>query len=267
VQFGRYVVTGKVGEGAAGTVYRALDGDGAVAIKVLRHADATAERRFAREARLAAATRSRHLVPVLDQGPGFFVMPLYDGGSVADRVRRDGPLPPEALVDLAAQVAAGIDALHEVGVVHRDIKPSNVLLARDGTAALADFGLARRPDSTKLTAEGQLVGTSDYLAPEVIAGSDATPASDIYSFGCLLYECAAGTPPFGGRSELQTGYAHLAEPPPDPRVHRPDLPADVALSLLTALEKAPEKRPTTASALARMLHLAGTAAPGGRAGG
>jgi serine/threonine-protein kinase len=156
-------------------------------------------------------------------------------------------------VELAAQLARGLDELHRRGIVHRDVKPSNVLFDTDGRAALSDFGLARAVDSTRLTREGQLLGTPHYLAPELIEGAEATPASDVYALGCLLYECVAGAPPFATRRLTELGFAHLAEPAPDPRDHRPDLPAGVAAALLAALEKDPAARPTTATALARML--------------
>src|SRR5204862_450285 len=125
----------------------------------------------------------------------------------------------------------------------------------EGTAALADFGLARGPDSTRLTAEGQLLGTPHYLAPELIEGGEATRQSDVYALGCVLFECLAGAPPFAGRGAAEIGFAHLTEPPPDPRLLRADLSEGLAHAVLNALEKDPAARPTTATALARMLML------------
>jgi serine/threonine-protein kinase len=171
------------------------------------------------------------------------------------------PLTLAETIRVGAQVARGLDALHAARIVHRDVKPSNVLLDGNGDAALGDFGLARGDDSTQLTHDGQLMGTPHYLAPELIEGGRATAASDVYAFGCVLYECLTGTPPFAGLREAEVGYAHLVEPPPDPRTLLPGLPADVAAALLTALSKQPPSRPTTATALARMLHLAGTPSP------
>lgn len=255
-----YRVLELLGEGAGGAVYRATDGEREVALKLLRSRDDAAMKRFAREARLAAATTSRHLVPVIDHGDGFIVMPLYTGGSLAAHLRQ-GPLSLRRTVDLAAQLASGLDALHGQGVIHRDVKPSNVLLDGTGAAALADFGLARGDGSTQLTQDGQLVGTAHYLAPELISGAPASRASDIYALGCVLYECLAGIPPFSGRSDAELGYAHLVEPPPDPRSRRPELPEEVTVALLTALEKEPSARPPSGTALARMLHLAGRPAP------
>jgi len=256
----RYRVIETLGEGAGGVVYRATDGETEVALKVLRAADPVAQKRFAREARLARESESRHLVQIIDVGDDYLVMPLYEGGSLAAKLAR-GPLSVAETIRLAAQLAQGLDALHARGVIHRDVKSSNVLLDAAGEAVLSDFGLARGADSTQLTREGQLVGSLHYLAPELIEGGPATPASDIYAFGCLLYECVTGAPPFAERGDAELGYAHLVEPPPDPRSRRPELSAELALALLTALEKDSRARPTSATALARMLHLAGTPAP------
>jgi serine/threonine protein kinase len=261
VRIGQYELGGVLGEGAAGVVYRATRDEVEVAVKVLRAADPIAQKRFSREARLTHGLASQHVVRILEVGDDYIVMPLYRGGSLAQRLRAAGPLGVGETVLVAAQLGKGLDALHERGVLHRDVKPSNVLLDEAGSAALADFGLARAADSTRVTRDGQLLGTTSYLAPELIEGADATRATDIYALGCLLYECLVGAPPFTGDGDAELGFAHLVEPPPDPRTRRPDLSADLALALLSALEKDPRSRPTSATALARMLHLAHTAAP------
>jgi serine/threonine protein kinase len=260
-RIGRYRLGPVLGEGATGVVYRATDGESEVAVKVLRAEDPVAQKRFAREARLARASESLHLVPVLEVGESYIVMPFYRGGSLSRRLQAEGRLSLDDTIDLAAQLGKGLDALHACAVVHRDVKPSNVLLDGSGVAALADFGLARGADSTQLTRDGQLVGTVQYLAPELIEGEEATPASDIYALGCVLYECLIGAPPFKGRGLAEVGFAHLFESPPDPREVLPDLSADITLGLLTALEKDPTRRPTSGTAAARMLHLARSAAP------
>jgi serine/threonine-protein kinase len=261
---GRYRLERLLGEGATGLVYLAADEHGgAVAVKLL-HPDHVENRvaraRLLREAKVVQAIDSRHVASVLDvgelEGRVFLVMPYYAGGSLACRVRERGRLELDETAGLAAQLGRGLDALHERGVLHRDIKPSNVLLEADGTAALADFGLARAPDSTRLTRDGQLLGTPYYLAPELIEGREASRATDVYALGCLLYECLAGRPPFTGSTPGEIGYAHLVEAPPDPRELRPDLDTEAALALLTALEKEPSDRPSTATALARMLAVA-----------
>jgi serine/threonine protein kinase len=268
-QVGGYRLERLLGEGASGVVFAALDArDARVALKLLRPelADDDALRaRFVREARLARDIESKHVAPILQlgeaQGLTYLVLPLYAAGSLADRLRTRGRLGVKETVHLGAQLARGLEALHERGIVHRDLKPSNVLFGDDGTAAIADFGLARTPDATRLTLDGQLLGTPHYVAPEVIEGLEATPASDLYALGCVLYECVVGEPPFAGRRLSELGFAHLVEPAPDPRERRPDLPADFAFALLTALEKEPSARPTTPTALVRMLHLACTARP------
>jgi eukaryotic-like serine/threonine-protein kinase len=266
---GDYELELPLGEGASGIVFAARDDRGTrFALKLLRPelgGDARLRARFVREERLARDIESPHVAPILElaesQGLTYLVLPLYEGGSLAALLRARGAMYSDETAQLAAQLARGLDALHERGIVHRDVKPSNVLLAADGTAALTDFGLARMPDSTRLTLDGQVLGTPHYLAPELIEGLEATPASDLYALGCVLYECAVGEPPFAGHRVTELGFAHLAEPPPDPRERRPELSADFALALLTALEKDPSMRPTTPTALARMLHVASSARP------
>jgi len=252
-----YLLQEVIGEGASGVVHLAVTpaGDRA-AVKILRTEhmrDATARTRFVREARLMTKVDSRHVVPILAVGETadtvYLAMPFYDGGSLAGK----GALPLAEVVELASQIGRGLDALHERSIVHRDVKPSNVLLATDGTAALTDFGLALAADSTRVTDTGVLLGTPHYLAPELIAGGDATKQTDIYAFGCVLYELIAGRPPFADAvrpSELS--FAHLVEPMPEIR----GAPADVTLALQSALAKEPGERPTSATALARMLYLA-----------
>jgi eukaryotic-like serine/threonine-protein kinase len=268
---GGYRLEEPLGEGAVGIVFAARDADGRrVALKLLRSElaeDRVVVARFEREARLAHDLGTPHVVPILElgrsEGIEFLAMPYYAGGSLALRLRLLGPLAVNETVDLAAQLGRGLDALHARGVLHRDVKPSNVLLDGEGTAALADFGLARGPDSTRLTAEGQLLGTPHYLAPELIEGREAFRESDVYALGCVLYECLAGEPPFAGRGAAEIGFAHLTEPPPDPRTRRAELPEGLVQAVLTALEKDPAARPTTATALARMLMIGGSSSSPG----
>jgi serine/threonine protein kinase len=266
---GAYRLEEPLGEGAGGVVFRARTrDDAAVAVKVLRperSTDDVLHARFRREARLAREIDSRHVVPILEigelEGVAYLVMPFYTGGSLAARVRSRGRLGLDETVQLAAELGRGLDALHRHGILHRDVKPSNVLLTEDGTAALTDFGLARTADSTRLTEEGQVVGTPHYLAPEVIEGREATNASDVYGLGCVLHECLVGTPPFAGRALAEIAFAHLVDPPPDAHELRPELPPDAGAALLSALAKNPADRPTTGTALARLLHVARTSSP------
>src|SRR5690242_14301097 len=153
---------------------RAPDG-GAVALKLLRAElahDELFRRRFAREARLAAAVDHPNLVRVVDAGEAagraYLATRYVEGSSLAERLREAGPLPVDEALRVVGDVAAGLDALHRAGLVHRDVKPANVLLAPGGEAVLTDFGLARGPASTVLTRAGQLLGSVDYLAPELV---------------------------------------------------------------------------------------------------
>jgi serine/threonine-protein kinase len=268
-RLGRYRLDRLVGEGATGLVYDATADDGArVALKLLRPeraAESVSLARFLREARVAERVDLRHVVRILELGEArgmtYLAMPYYEGGSLADRLRAHGRLGIGETVELAAQLGRGLDELHERGVLHRDVKPSNVLLDATGSAALSDFGLALGTDSTRHTAEGQILGTPHYIAPELIEGLEATEASDVYALGCLLYECLAGEPPFAGHSAAAVGFAHLAEPPPDIRERRTEVSADLAQALLAALGKDPAARPTSGTALARMLHVGRSAAP------
>jgi serine/threonine protein kinase len=250
-----------VGEGATGVVYAARTHAGdRVAVKVLRPEctqDQVARARFLREAAVASSIRSRHVAPILAAGEAagtiYLAMPFYERGSL----KGAGPLELTEAVSLAGQIARGLDALHERSILHRDVKPSNVLVDGEGTAALSDFGLSRMADSTRVTDAGVLLGTPHYLAPELIAGGDATTYSDIYAFACVLYELVTGRPPFADATRpAELAFAHLVDEAPDPREHRPGLPADMSLALTSALAKNPDERPTSATALARMLHLA-----------
>jgi serine/threonine protein kinase len=260
-RLGRYRLGRRLGEGVSGVVFAASRDDrDDLALKLLRPertGEQTVRARFLREAKLASRIDSRHVVPILELGElagiDYLVMPYYPGGSLAQRLREKGPLGLDETVDLAAQLGRGLDALHEQEIVHRDVKPSNVLLTEERTAALSDFGLAR--------ADGQLLGTPDYLAPELIEGAEATVASDLYALGCVLYECLIGAPPFLGRSIAEITYAHLSEPPPDPCEQRAEIPVEVAGALLTALEKDPAGRPTSGTALARMLRIGSSSPP------
>jgi serine/threonine protein kinase len=266
-RLGPYRIEARLGQGGMGIVFRALHDDGrTVALKVLREelaADGAFRRRLAREARAAAEVAHPNLAPVLEAGEAdgrlYLAVGYVEGRSLAERLADGGPLPVDELVRLAAEVGAGLDALHRRGIVHRDVKSANILLAADETAVLGDFGLAKGRAWTVLTRPGQVLGTLDYLAPELIRGEPAGPLSDLYALGCVLYECLAGTPPFAGRGVLRIGMAHLEEEPGDPAAGRSDVPPALSWTVRQALAKDPARRPTSAGALARMLRLA---APG-----
>jgi len=266
---GPYRIEARLGQGGMGVVFRAIHDDGrTVALKVLRDELGTDERfrrRLAHEARAAIAVTHPNLVPVLETGEAdgrlYLAVGYVHGRSLAERLAGDGPLPVADLVRLAGEVGAGLDALHRHGIVHRDVKPGNILLAADGTAVLGDFGLAKSQAWTVLTRTGQVLGTPTYLAPELIRGGSATPLSDLYGLGCVLFECLDGSPPFGGRSVLQVGMAHLQEEPRDPAAGRAEVPPALAWTVRQALAKDPARRPPSVTALTRMLRLAAVDRP------
>jgi serine/threonine-protein kinase len=255
---GRYRLGEAIGSGAVGVVYRAVaePRGTVVALKLLRSELAGSRlyrRRFEHEARVARTVRHRNLVPVLDAGEvdgvPYLATRFVAGPSLAEALRRGGPLALERVLRVAADVAAGLGALHRRKLVHRDVKPANILLAEDGTALLTDFGLAKGEALTLLTAPGQVVGTPQYLAPELVDGSaEASPASDVYALGCVVYECLAGRPPFTGNT-LEIALAHLTDDPPPIET----IAAGLREALLTALRKDPAARPRTPTMYAHLL--------------
>jgi serine/threonine protein kinase len=261
-RLGPFRLKSVLGEGGMGIVFHATrepDGDD-VALKVLRRElthDETYRRRFTHEARAAGEVRHSHLVPVLDAGEAdgrtYLAVAYVAGRSLADRIEKEGPLPLRDVVALTSQVAAGLDALHQRDLVHRDIKPSNIMLDQEGRAAVTDFGLAKGRAYTVLTRPGQVMGTLDYLAPELIKGQPATPASDIYALGCVVFECLTGHAPFAEKTVFQVGAAHLEEMPPDPAADREDAPEGLGWAVLRALEKDPAARPPSVRAYAQMV--------------
>jgi serine/threonine-protein kinase len=265
---GPYRIDALLGEGGMGAVFRATRTDTGelVALKVVKlelAADRLYQQRFLHEARAAAEIHHEHLVNVLDvgeaEGRQYLAMPLVEGRTLEDRIAAEGPLPLDDIVRLAKEVGAGLDALHAAEVIHRDIKPSNIILSTNGSAALTDFGLAKGTGYSRLTQPGQIVGTLDYLAPERIRGEDATPLSDIYALGCVVFEAVSGNAPFGHKSIMQVAFAHLEETPPDPCAERADAPAGFSDAVLTALAKVPPTRPASAGAYAGALEDAARA--------
>jgi serine/threonine protein kinase len=262
VRLGPYVLEELLGEGSMGIVFRASRDDGTVvALKILRpelSGDSAYRRRFEREGRIASTLTHPHLVEVVDRGEAegwtYLASRYVPGESLAERLAREGPLPVEDVVRLAGEVGTALDTLHASELVHRDVKPANVMLAETG-AELTDFGVARGTADSVLTTPGRVVGTVDYLAPEVIRGEPAEPSADVYSLGCLLYECVTGAPPFGSKPFAEAAVAHISEEPPDPSVTRRDLPRQFWTALRHALAKDPSDRPPTATAYALMLRV------------
>ncbi len=261
-QVGPYTVVEPLGAGGVGDVYRATDPDGVeVALKMVKAEfadDATFLRRFEREARIAQQIRHDHVVPVLSTGEvhgvPYMAQKLVAGGTLAQRIEREGRLDVISTVVICQQVAKGLDALHEAGIIHRDVKPENILLEGD-TAYIADFGLVKDTRGTMLTAAGQALGTIDYISPEQIRGDDVTPATDVYALGCVAYACLAGAPPFADRRGMKVLWAHLQDPPPDPAAAAPDVPAEVGHAVLLALAKDPVRRPRTPGMFGQLLRM------------
>jgi serine/threonine protein kinase len=259
---GGYRLEESLGEGGMGLVFRALRAEDGreVALKVLKielAGDLVFQHRFRQEARAAAEVHDPHLVPIIEaaeaDGRHYLAVDYVPGGSLGDRIAESTTLGIAELVRVISEVAGGLDALHEAGIVHRDIKPHNILFSADGAAMLTDFGLAKGPAYTVLTKPGQVMGTLDYLAPELIRGQPATPLTDVYALGCLAFECATGRAPFADKGLFEVGLAHLEEPPPNPSADRPELSPSLAAALLSALEKDPGQRPASAGAFADAL--------------
>jgi len=251
---GDYEIESLVGVGGMGMVYEAISSDGGkVALKIVKPdvaRDRTFRRRFSREAEIARTVRNPHLVAVLDtgehEGLPYMAEQFIDGSSLDDKLKAEGRLDVQTTVTICSEVAEGLEALWAAGMVHRDIKPGNILLDRGGTAYVTDFGLAKNTQGSVLTEPGQALGSLDYMSPEQIRGEEVTGAADIYSLGCVVYECLQGRPPFGDRTGLRVLWAHLQEEPPD-CVGRADLSSAFVQTLKAALAKTPEERPVSGS--------------------
>jgi serine/threonine-protein kinase len=261
---GDYTVERLLGVGGMGEVYAATDARGErVALKLVKEdfaRDETFRRRFAREARIAQTVVHPNVVPVVatgeHQGLPYMAQRFVDGEALDATLKRDGPLDIPTAVRIVTDVAAGLEALWAGGMVHRDIKPANILLDREGTAFVTDFGLAKDSQGSVLTLPGQALGSMDYMSPEQIRGETVSAASDVYALGCVMFECMCGRPPFAHVQGMRILWAHLQDTPPDPLGLRGDLPPAFAAVLLTALEKEPEKRPASAGDYARSLAAA-----------
>ncbi|GAB2650892.1 hypothetical protein GCM10009743_28650 [Kribbella swartbergensis] len=258
-----------------GEVFRATDEQlgRPVAVKLLLPTvrDSRAAERFHREARAAARLSDPHVVSVYDfgnHGDGFFlVMELVEGRTVAEEVAEHGPLPKDRAIDIVEQAAAGLAAAHREDVVHRDVKPGNLLLAADGTVKVADFGIAHLPGdgTTTLTAAGQIIGSTHYLAPERAKGGQSGEAADVYALGCVLYQLVTGHPPFQAEHPTAILYQHVDTAPAPPSLTRPELAGPFEDVLLRMLAKDPADRPSAAEIAAGVLRAQPPAGALGRA--
>ncbi len=261
-----YRIESLLGLGGMSVVYLAEDLrlKRKVALKLLAASlaeDESFRDRFLRESELAASIDHPNIIPIYEAGTTedllFIAMRYVEGRDLKERLQR-GRLDPADAIGILAQVASALDAAHARGLVHRDVKPSNVLLdtgARpDGSdhVYLADFGITRRvSEETGIGDDGHLMGTIDYVAPEQIAGEEIDGRADVYSLGCVLYECLVGQPPFRRDSDVAVVFAHLDAESPAPSAERPELPAALDAVIARALAKEPEQRYSSCRELAR----------------
>jgi serine/threonine protein kinase/streptogramin lyase len=257
-----YRIEALIGRGGMGAVYRAREAglERMVALKVIAPELAEDERflnRFLRESKIAASLDHPHVVPIHrageESGLLFIAMRYVEGTDLAKLLAQEGALDPRRAVAILEQVAEALDAAHEQGLVHRDVKPSNVLIAAAAGREhcyLADFGLTKRTGSLSgVSAAGDIVGTLEYIAPEQITGDEVDARSDLYSLGCVLYECLTGQAPFPRATDVALLWAHVHEEPTPPSQVRPELPSDLDGVLASALDKEPERRYRSAGEL------------------
>lgn len=263
----------KIGRGGTGAVYRArrLGTNEMVAVKVIHPSLVLRAEDWARVRRGAEAVyRLRHpqIIELLEVGESngtwYGILEYAEGGSLEEKLRTEGPLPPRAAAELVLSLARTIRFIHERNYIHRDLKTSNILIASDGTPKIADFGLARVLSGGKdVTAPGEIMGTPSFMAPEQALGRSAEvgPATDLYGLGAILYELLTGQPPFQGTTRLNTLQQVVHMPPVPPSQMRAGVPPDLERICLKCLEKRPDQRYPDARRLAEALeaHLAGKA--------
>src|SRR5437868_12619626 len=243
---GRYRLEARIGAGGMSTVYRALDEtlQRQVAIKLMNRevsTDSDQLERFRREARAVAQLSHPHIVGVIDagedEGRPYIVFEYVEGETLKDRIRRMGRLPVAEAVAYAVEIARALAYAHQRHIVHRDVKPQNVLIDAEGSAKVTDFGIARSLDQEGLTADGRVLGTTDYVSPEQALGHKVTGQSDLYSLGIVLFEMLTGQVPFRGENQVAVAMKHVREALPDVQRLRPE----VSSALAAVLERATAK--------------------------
>jgi serine/threonine-protein kinase len=261
--FGDYRIEGIVGAGRMGVVYRATDDSGrSVALKVLRDdmaaIDPVYRERFKREGQLLASLDHPHVIPI--HGTGEIDGSLYIATQLTESTLRDaiiaGPITIDDAITILAAVAGALDAAHANGVIHRDIKPANVLMDPGPRVYLTDFGLARDPSGIALTVPGQVLGTIDYMAPELLEGIRIGPATDIYALACLAVETLTGTVPYPRDNDAAITYAHVMDAAPSVSQRRAELPAALDDVIALGMAKKPDERPASAGELIAELRRA-----------
>lgn len=269
---GRFVRGPLVARGGMGEVYKGWDRDrsSAVAVKMLLErfgADTELRARFALEAEMLARVQHPGLVSVHArgelQGRPYFVMDWLEGETLAELIRKHGPLPLSAVVEIGCQVADALGAVHAAGLVHRDIKPGNVMIGADGVCTLLDFGVLRAEEH-RLTASGVTLGTPEYMSPEQARNPRLADArSDLYALGATLYAALVGRPPFGGDSAYELIHAHHHERAVPPTQLVRALPSSVDRFIGRALAKDPAERYESGAALSAALRELSPAGPPG----
>lgn len=273
MRLGPYEITGRVGSGGMGEVYRARDGrlGREVAVKVLPPDFATSTERISRfeqEARAASALSHPNILAVYDvgcqEGLSYLVTELLEGETLAKRMSK-GPVPLRKALEWAAQAARGLTAVHEHGILHRDLKPSNLFVTADGQLKILDFGIAKLgpppggspPESNTETETrpGVLMGTVGYMSPEQVRGERVDARSDQFSLGCVLYQLLTGSSPFRRGTVAQSLAAVLEEEPPSILGQNPRVPPPIALTVERCLAKDPQDRYAATRDLARDLEL------------
>jgi eukaryotic-like serine/threonine-protein kinase len=257
---GRYDVVRPLGGGGMGEVYLARDQilDRDVALKVLRRqyaGDSEFTERFKREALNAASLSHPNIVQIYDRGEttdgaAYIAMEYVPGGTLKERITRGEPLALADVASIGAQVAEALGAAHTRGVIHRDIKPQNILLTAKGEAKVGDFGIARGASAITLSETGSVMGTVSYMSPEQAMGEPATPRSDLYALGVVLYEAITGGLPYTADNPIAVSMKHVNEPLRPPKEVNPAIPDDMNALVVTLLAKNPEDRYADATQLA-----------------
>jgi pSer/pThr/pTyr-binding forkhead associated (FHA) protein/predicted Ser/Thr protein kinase len=258
---GGYRIVSLLGQGGMGVVYLAekVDSGQRVALKLLTPDLARSSgfrERFVREANYASSMRHPNVIEVYDAGEQddvlYIAMQFVEGEDLKSLLTREGRLDAQRTVGILGQIASALDAAHSTGLMHRDIKPGNVMIAAGSPehCYLTDFGLSKNPssDSIALTAQGEFVGTIDYTAPELVLGKKADSRLDVYSLGCLFYECLTGAPPFPKERDVEVLYAHIQDPVPKVTAMRPELPSALDDVIAKAMAKKPDDRFPTCGA-------------------
>jgi eukaryotic-like serine/threonine-protein kinase len=260
---GRYEVDREIGKGGNARIFLARGEDGQpVALKIL-HPEllvSVAADRFLREIKIASQLDNPHIAKILDSGERewlvYYVMSYVEGATLRERLDTMRLLPIAETLRLAGDILEALDHAHGHGVIHRDVKPANIVLSAEG-AVLLDFGIARAvvaSGSDQLTRSGIAVGTSTYMSPEQITAlSDIDHRSDLYSVGCVLFECLAGQPPYAHRNEAVVLQFHLNQPVPDVRTLRSDTPPELATVITKALAKTRDQRWNSAAEMREAL--------------